>query len=363
MKTNSHNLRNPLFLFLKVIMFTPLLLLLVTVNYISDPAGLFGETEKEAKLAELLAEKRNACIISNYNERLLQKLYIESISESPDIIVLGSSRSMQISQDQFTDRTLFNNCVSNGVIQDYISIIQIYRDCGFKPSTVIIGIDPWVLNKNNNISRWQQFQSEYKKALYRISSNKAASILKLPRINQKYLMLLSPSYFQNSIRFLVNKPEKKNFFYEAKNLDSDVSIKRADGSLLPGRADREKSEETVLLDALSAVSDYRLAKFIKPDRQLLEILDDLVVSLQNDKINVIFFLPPYHPVTYKMMMESKSYKIVASVEDSIRTLAIKRNVKVLGSYNPITCSLDGSDFYDRYHPRREAIARIFKAEK
>jgi hypothetical protein len=344
--------------FLKVILFVPLLIFVMMVNYIADPAGLFGKAENEARLAEMLIEKRDVCIIANYNERLLQKLYIESLKVSPEIVVVGSSRSMQISQDVFPGHTLFNNSVSNAVIQDYLAITQIYQDNGLKPSTVVLGIDPWVLNKNNNISRWRELGKEYEKALRRISSDEGIKLPMQFSIDQKYLMLMSPSYFQRSLRTLLNKSDKKEIFYEPESLNTDEQIKLADGSLLMSRADRNKTEEEVKVDALGYVSDYRLSKFKKPDQATLKILEEFIVSLRYENIDVIFFLPPYHPITYKMMMESSNYRVIADVEKALRDLAEKKNVLILGSYDPSNCSLNGSDFYDRYHPRREAIKKI-----
>ena len=345
----------------KVLLLLPIPLFVLIVNYQSDPASIYGSAELEIQLAELISENKNVSLTANYNERAFQKEYIKIIREKPDIVVLGSSRSMQVSSDNFPGLSLFNNCVPNAVIQDYLAITQMYYDKGIIPETIIIGVDPWVLIDDNKITRWREYKQEYMKAHFRITGKKPFSLSNISPIKQQDLMLLSPAYFQRSIRKLVKDPGSIAYFHEAESLDSHDQIKMADGSLLLDAAERQRTEAEVLWGAQRYVFDYRMAKFTEPSRKLTSLLSDFISSLQKDNVDVIIFLPPFHPVTYDMMLGSANFLVVSEVEKVIRDMAEEKKVKIIGSYDPENCLLDGADFYDHYHPKREAVAGIFQS--
>jgi len=136
------------------------LTILVSVNYFGDAAKLFG-SDYEKVIATILLNGKNVTNISNYDERRLQKELIENLKKTPDIVILGSSRTMLINDEYFTEKFLLNNSVSGASIEDLISIYQIYKSKGMIPGKVIIGIDPWLFNENNNQSRWKTLEKEF----------------------------------------------------------------------------------------------------------------------------------------------------------------------------------------------------------
>ena len=107
----------------------------------------------EKGIADILLSGHNVANIGNYDERLLQKDIIQNDQRQIDIIVLGSSRSMQINSqtinDIFQDQIFFNHAVSGASVEDYIAILDLYLEKNALPSTIIIGVDPWILNSNN----------------------------------------------------------------------------------------------------------------------------------------------------------------------------------------------------------------------
>jgi hypothetical protein len=89
--------------------------------------------------------------LTNYDERIFQKLVILNLKNKNDTIVIGSSRSLKV-RKKFVSESgpFFNHSVSGASLEDYISIIGVYeKTYGYVPSTVILGIDPWIFNKNN----------------------------------------------------------------------------------------------------------------------------------------------------------------------------------------------------------------------
>ncbi|MEJ0081062.1 MAG: hypothetical protein WDM78_08985 [Puia sp.] len=70
-------------------------------NYLVDPANIFTSKQYVAGIASILSLGHNVDNISNYNERLLQEQRVLKLTKTPDIMVLGSSRVMEIGSDFF----------------------------------------------------------------------------------------------------------------------------------------------------------------------------------------------------------------------------------------------------------------------
>ena len=125
---------------------------LIITNYLGDNAKLYSKGY-ENKIAKILIDGYNVTNINNYDERILQREWINQLGKSPDIVVLGSSRSMMIREKDFENTKLMNNTVSGASIQDLIAIYQLYKTKNLLPKTFVIGLDPWIFNQNNNQRR------------------------------------------------------------------------------------------------------------------------------------------------------------------------------------------------------------------
>jgi hypothetical protein len=86
----------------------------------------------------------------------------------------------------------------------------------------------------------------------------------------------------------------------------------------------------------------------------------LVKSLQADGVRVIFFLPPYHPVTYAKLRGDPKYKNIFKSQDFFIETAAKYHIEVAGSYNPNICGCEASDFYDFHHTYGSSTKKILK---
>ena len=71
-------------------------------------------------------------------------------------------------------------------------------------------------------------------------------------------------------------------------------------------------------------------------------------------------MPPYNPVTYDAIMADSRYKIIELVEKYIKDIALKNNIKVVGSYNPYVYYLKSSNFFDGIHALDDVYSNVFK---
>ncbi len=352
-------------LFLKLLIFLPIVLMIVGFNYFVDPAHLFSKGKYEYGIAKLLNEKNNVANISNYDERMLQKYILEFEKEKKDISILGSSRIMMIGNNILEGKVL-NNGVSGCSLEDIMAIYWMYKKDSIIPKKIIIGLDPWFLNANNGQKRYKSLQSEYDEIINYMSMQKDDfTIAKFLPV--KLLHLFSFTYFRESLKVFAKKfiDKKELNFYPTKDQMGDVQIKLTDGTLVYDKATRDITVDAVnqlALEYLNASPVYSLDNFKELDKDLKEKFEKFIALLLKDKVEIIFVFISYHPIVYKKLSESEDYKIILQVQNYFNSIAKNNNIKVIGSYNPLDMKLTEKDFYDGMHIRNEAIKLFLNDE-
>jgi len=356
-----------------LLIFSPLILGMILTNYFVDPGALFRGKGYEEGIARILAQGLNVANISDCDERLLQMYYIKNDREAKDTIILGSSRIMQLNANNLSSGKFFNHGVSGASLEDFFSICELYEQKNKLPGTIILGLDPWLLNKNNCQERWQSI-SIYNYAFMNRLRHKANTHFFLYDYltfqMRRSLNLISPSYFKQAIRSFVRRISKLMKFekiredYYATGLDNfdadkrlDVDVRIADGTISYGKRYILKSSESVKA-YVSSIPVYSLGEFYELDKANQQNFEKFIEYLIKKNVKVVFFLPPYHPYVYSYLMNSTQYRIVGDAETYFRTIGNQKHIMVIGSYDPRQCGLVEEDFYDGMHLSREAIVKL-----
>lgn len=320
--------------------------ILIIVNYTGDAARLFDE-EYEINISKGILKGQNVTNISNYDERILQKYLIPNLERKLDLLILGSSRTMLINGKFYKNKNVFNSSVSGASIEDIIAIYGLYKSNKKLPETIILGVDPWIFNENNGQERWKSLSKEY----YDFYGKDFGGWINL----YKYEQLISPSYFQNSLKRLIQKTKVPVFTSDGYNISN---TKMADGSLIYG----EKIRNSSIAEVDEKVKDYlkgdlySIENYNSLSLSKLEEIKRFVASIENEGIKVSFVLTPYHPEVYKVILQD--YPIVIKVEEVIKELAETNNMKIYGSFNPNRLNMDSSFFYDGMHVKAKGIEVI-----
>ena len=139
-------------------------------------------------MAKLLVNN-NAVYSTKMDERKFIKNRIIYENLKPKVLVIGSSRIMQISNDNF-NKQILNLGVSGASVEDHIAITLMALE-KFNVDTILLGADPWLFNDFANQLRWKSISEEYKNSL-------------------KSIQLKSKDY-----NIIENKNEREiHFFYE-----------------------------------------------------------------------------------------------------------------------------------------------------
>lgn len=118
-------------------------------------------------------------------------------------------------------------------------------------------------------------------------------------------------------------------------------------------ADADKLAKAYIKDKI-----YHLENYDKLDVDLQEAFANLIEGLQSHNIEVVFYFAPYHPYVYDFLKEKPKYVKIFKAEQWLRNYAEKHGIKMLGSYNPSEMSLDGNDFLDGMHLKRNAFMKF-----
>jgi hypothetical protein len=250
--------------------------------------------------------------------------------------------------------------VSGSNLEDILAIYGAYQRRGLEPSAVVLGIDPWMLNRNNGQNRWQVVADDYYQFLDVLQVKAEGTASDQNNWLDKMQQLVSYDYTKSSIR----KLRTGNFgeYYPTESDVVDDFLKRKDGSILYGKELRTTPVETVNQVAKKAADTYpiySLGDFTELDQGEQEKLEKFVSYLQERKTSITIYLPPYHPILYQTLATSSEYKKVLEAERYLRELARGHNIPVIGSYDPAACGATEQDFYDDMHPKSEFVHILF----
>lgn len=334
-----------------IILTFPIILVVVIINYIGDAARLFDQ-DFEKKMVEIIINGQNVTNAINYNERLFQKEIISDYRINPDIVVIGSSKTMLISSEQFPNSKFFNNSVSGASIEDIVSIYQIYKDYNKLPKKIIIGIDPWTFNEKNEQTRWKSLEAFY----YRFKNSKRDS--EPTMLHFKYKELISFSYFQSSIKNLpkVIRGDSKPKATNRKN--NKLSTKLIDGSKVYGEADREASISEINRKIASylKIKMYSIENFESISTKAWDDFEKLIYDMKRNNVVIEIFLSPYAPIVYDRI--KNDYPMVLKTEEMIKNFSMKNDIKLYGSFDPTLLGMDETFFYDGTHCKESGIKKI-----
>jgi len=330
----------------KTIFLFSLILSLFFISFGFFSSKLFGSSSAfavEERMAKDLSTA-NAVYSSNIDERKFIKFRIQFENLSRNIVVIGSSRIMQIGEKNYSDK-IINLGVSGSSIEDHIAIADMASK-KFNPSTIFIGVDPWLFNSSSGQGRWKSLNDEYISALSSLNIN-LTSRSNLEDDNKLSTFVRVASKIYNSIN-------DQKFDAYSDIPESRDKIRR-DGSHVYNTTYANKSQNEIragfddLLNYAMAHYDYSIES---------EEIFGRFIDLYSKKYNVVLILSPYHPDLYERMKIERP--IYLEIESNYINFSKKYRVKIIGSYNPNTVGCKSTDFYDGMHPKDVCMAKVLK---
>lgn len=234
----------------------------------------------------------------SFNERKYILSHLEMIPK-PDVLVLGSSRIMLIDSKMFKDNlSIFSAGVSVATIPDIIAIWQHVKNLGKIPKYLIIYIDPWVFNTNNEQQNWKINENLYKQF-------ETGAPLSQNKISSEVNSLANYSFIPES-----DLPPTR----EGRRVDGSL-IYPADFTKIKNPIEIKKKTDEYLEGCVFCLCDWKF------DENVYQMLVKLLIDIKRTGTPVLIVLPPYQHHVYKTLKKKKPYKnILAEV---IRTLDVR----------------------------------------
>jgi len=266
---------------------------------------------------------------SSLDDRKLIQYRVYNDAETINTIAVGSSRLMQL--PIANNDSIRNFSVAGADLEDIVSITMM-SERKFDPQKVIIGIDPWILNKNRG-DRWKTLNKEYRLALFELSKG-----AKDEKIEHDEKMFQLPSIKYSSSDY--SEPDlSRNILYRNgyRHLGSTASI-----------------DFLQLQENINEVSNYGFYKY-EQDQNALRILRMLLSKLSSSS-EVVIILSPYSQKLYSTLQDN--HPILVN-ENLIRDISKELNIQIYGSYDPSLTNCLESEFNDLFHPNSSCMGKIY----
>lgn len=330
------------------ILLLPFAIIVAFVNYFIDPAKVFSGDHYIKEITLVVLKGHNVENISNYDQRLGRKYFIEAQPSSPDVIVLGSSRLMELGMDFYADSNLkaINCCVSHASIMDIAALVGISDSAKKLPKKFVINVDPDLINGTTD--EWQSIEPYYKYITQKFGK-KRTYLQYHKEYFKKLLTLFSPSYFRAALGNIRSSGTYR-----------DVGTRRpefgeyADGTVCyPLSYMHPTDTEKIFLDG---EKEGKQKPLNSPQPGLVNLFNDLLTFLQSKGVHVELIMIPYSP-GYYLGHSNEKYNI-QFYENLLKKIAVKHNVEIRGSLNPHTYNFSMANFYDMYHCNRISVQKV-----
>ena len=345
----------------KLIFISPVLLTIVAVNYFVDPSHVFDDDAYANEIAGYMLDNYNIANYKNMDDRLLLKHYFAGTNQLFDNIILGSSRSMTIGEEYFKGKTFLNCSVTGCGLGDLLAIYRFMQSNNKIPRYLLISVDPWFFNKNNQYVVKESAYYDYFKILDDIGLSKPFASAKIRIIKFKLLVygLLDLDYFNTSLKKLYLHGVSRDYFIPLKGIVSATSIRMHDGSRRePIKQYIPINVRSIALEEAHAPYGFWNYKDINEDYKM--IFEKFALYAQRQGASISLILMPYHPSAYTSMSNNPSFKIINDVEMYIRNFAQSNQIKVFGSYNPYNLAMDETLFQDGNHLSAQGIQKFMQ---
>ncbi len=309
---------------------------------------------------------------NDFPDRCVTERLIASWSRAKDVVAVGSSRTMQITQALFPG-TFYNASLWAARMNEYFAVVHLLEQHHRLPKKMIIGLDPHSVDGFDEDPRWIMLADEGTSALFksafaldghrgaalRAALSSAAAAVKVGASRLAgHLSYASLRQATKTLRscWCLDRYERATEITPAR--PGKHLVKLPDGSVIYEERLRTVPKEELRESGRKAAAGMLATRHaIAPHK--LDQLWVLIAWLRAMHVEPIVWLAPFGPEEYSMIEDSANGAMILELEQLLRKEAPARGFTVVGSYDPrrIPCAVD--DFLDWWHPQRDCVARAF----
>jgi hypothetical protein len=316
------------------------------------------KTDYIPELVDALLEGKIVSGPENVNLRLLKKRWIERLPFSPEVLVLGSSRTLGVGQKSFQGQSFFNASVTNCTFQDMLAFLKLFTEKPTKqlPQTIVICADQWLFGNSFTEKQWLVNRKEA------IEMAKIVGFSDWKKFQSKWELDKEWITELFSVRYMVRSISsfgKVEQFKICESINNKRMMFLPDGSRLISESITHFPEQEAAVKAKNYFLSSNDERFVALNQFQCQLFEAMISYLAADKSrNVVIYIPSYHPEIYDMIRKSEETSGTLKTETFILGLANYHHIKVIGATNPGDMQLKASDFYDAVHLKPEVLNKI-----
>lgn len=324
-------------------------IIVAVVNFYIDSSNAFSFGREERKAAEIVLKGHNVDNIGNFDERYFLENVMKGVARKPDVMVIGTSRSLEISADFFPGKLFYNCSVSHANMNDFIGLIGLLDSLNKLPEELYIETSPTLINPSLT-REWQSLYPYYEYALGKMQLlNVAAESPSLyATLNDKLQALFSFDYLQENILAVLHKHTK-----EMKDVGNAIPAnygRLSDCSITYSLSYR--TPDTV--KAMANASVYLTKNFIPSiEYKYLNTLEILIDYLSKKNIKITLFNLPFQHDCFNLIEANNA--TFNNIKQGIEEFTKRVNKPLIGTFNPYQINLRRNQFYDPLHCDKAAL--------
>lgn len=309
--------------------------------FVGIGSGEFADIEKNI---DKQRSNHKALIGLGYNENTPYYKMLNADYYKADVLVLGTSRSMQIRDLYFTGS--FYNC-GGAVHGNYREYKNYLMNLSYKPELLILCLDSWAFNDN-----WNKDEADYLEYTPIEKENRE----KIVMAKQIMLDLFDGKWTPKSL-----KEYPDNIGFNGKIKDDGF---RYDGSYRYGYAGRDitKSSDYGFVNTYDRI-DKGVVRFEygdKIDDDTLVQLEELLSYCKSENMNVLAYQAPFAPSVIDRMNASGNYGYIEEITPVCERLFDKYGYEYFDYVSVSGIGIDDSYFVDGFHGGEVAYAMLIK---
>lgn len=355
--------------YLRYLLFTTILVLAAcaSINYFVDPANVYhsDQASSPAYADALIKSEFGLWWPENSLEDRDIKKQLSRYASLSECVVVGSSHIMQVGSAR-TLKSLGDQCssilnlgVSGASIEDQFVLVYLSLKNGH-PKKIVLGVDPWTFAFGKD-ARWSFYADDYKRARMEILGEvNQAGNENTDALGSKLRNLLSVDYTIRSVqKWTSNLQHDPNH----RPLEPVIKINESHGGEYPILF----KDGSLLYSAkfLALVSTTRIplggvtyaTNGVLNDLRAIDAYRLLLLWIKSKGVEPILLMTPYHPNVSKAP-ESPNARALAATEPIVRYLGSQLDLRVIGTYNPVTAECMDTEFYDFMHASPECLSKL-----
>lgn len=320
-------------------------------------APLLFNPNTAVEVADVLASGRSyATFDLNIESRALRREHIASLSETPDVAVLGASHWQEGHAGLIPEVNMYNAHVHRDYYEDMLSVTEMFVRNNRLPQAMIITIRDNLFTpvEDRTDFLWVPTIPDYRDMSRRLDIDRRpiSELIPVPQL-------------RNAISLVVLKDNVERWFAapvlphvtDADKHDT-LDILRPDGSIIWSREHDALFTREFARSGALAFAAQRRNDPPKIDSAGVAQFEMLLQFLQDRDVEVYLAHPPFNPIYYDSLQGSAYMAGLAEIEQLTVGFAERFGLKVIGSFNPHDLGCTAEMYIDAEHSNPDCLQRV-----